>query len=309
MSRDRTWLSLVCHASVMAVLVAATSASTALAGKSAKVSLFAEYALANPDSGSILKSDVTITVQSLGPSYLYDFPELFAFDPGKVAAPIAGGVNFGTYCEKDYEGRYWWYTFGCGENDLAVFQVAIQNGTDHILRMKDARIYLEVADHDPISPVTRLGDPTLVPGPTPAPAVLPKSAVDADESLIHWVTYFEQEAEKVRSKKTFLDNRHVTPIGLASQVIGQNRAAYKLIADPTAEILPGRTLKGILLFPVLADFPSAALSFYEVHTKTDPGGNPIEKQTFVFPIKLNRVQMQWDGDKEKRWKVASAGEG
>src|SRR5512139_1259464 len=74
-------------------------------------------------------------------------------NPCAIAAPIAGGVNFGTYCAKDYEGRYWWYTFGYGENDLAVFQVAIQNGTDHILRMKDARIYLEVPDHDPIAPV------------------------------------------------------------------------------------------------------------------------------------------------------------
>ena len=308
MRRDRPWLSLAYRAMTVAALMAITSAISAMAGKSAKVNLFAEYALANPDSGTILKSDVTITVQSLGPSHRYDFPDLFAFDPGQIAAPITGGVNFGTYCEKDYEGRYWWYTFGCGENDLAVFQVAIQNGTDHILRMKDARIYLEVPDHDPIAPVTRLGDPTLVPGPTPAPAVLPKSAVVADETLIHWVTYFEQEAEKVRPKKTFLDNRHVTPIGLASQVIGQNRAAYKLIADPAAEILPGRTLKGILLFPVLVTFEMATLSFYEVHTKADPGGNPIEKQTFIFPLKLNRVQMQWDGDKEKRWKVVSAGE-
>lgn len=49
-------------------------------------------------------------------------------------------------------------------------------------------------------------------------------------------------------------------------------------------------------------FDPATVPFYDVHTKTDAAGNPIDKQTFAFPLKLNRVQMQWDDAQEKRWK-------
>ena len=143
MRTDCSWPWFGCRPAFFAVLLLELAivciAGSASAGKSAKVSLFAEYGLANPDSGSTLKSDVTITVRPMGASHLYDFPELFAFDRDQIAAPIAGGVNFGSYCEKDYEGRYWWYTFGCGENDLAVFQVEIKNGTDHIFLAHEGR--------------------------------------------------------------------------------------------------------------------------------------------------------------------------
>lgn len=326
MSRQRGGVSALPGAVALCGLVAVALVvlyGQASADKSAKVSLFPEYGLANPDSASLTKSDVTITVTPLGMSHLYEHPTLFSFDKKQIAEPIAGGINFGTYCEKDYEKRYWWYTFGSGDDYLAVFQVEVRNGTDHILRMKDARIYLELPEDEaatnmtgspvdvsqPVAAVTKLGDSTLVPNPHPAMPVLPKSAVEGDGSLVHWVTYFEQEAEKKRPKKRFFDNQHTIPIGLASQVIAQNRTTYKLIADTAAEILPGRSLKGILLFPVLVSFENATLSFYEIHTKTDSAGDPIEKATFTFPLKLNRVQMQWDGEKEKRWKLVSAGEG
>lgn len=103
------------------------------------------------------------------------------------------------------------------------------------------------------------------------------------------------------------DSHYVVPVGISAQVIGQNRSAYMLIASTDAEILPGRGLKGILLFPVTASFETATLSFYDVHTKTDAAGTPIEKQTFAFPLKLDRVQMAWS-DQEKRWtRVAGTG--
>ena len=93
----------------------------------------------------------------------------------------------------------------------------------------------------------------------------------------------------------------------ASKVILQNRPAYRLIADVGTEILPGKTMKGILLFPVVVSFDTATLSFYDISTKTDAAGNTTEKQTFTFPVKLNRVQMQFDNQQEKRWKKVSSG--
>jgi len=157
--------------------------------------------------------------------------------------------------------------------------------------------------------VTSLGNPTLQAASDPnAPyKVVPASATEGDESLVHWVTYWEREAERQREKHTLMDGMYKIPVGLRSQVIAQNRTAYKLVADTNAEILPGKTYRGILLFPVVVSFDAATLSFYDVHTKTDAAGTPTEKQTFTFPVKLERVQMQWDGKQEKRWKKVSTG--
>jgi hypothetical protein len=291
------------------VLSSVVLALTGCAGgqKAAQISLFPEYVLANSTDQGQTKSAVAITVTPLGPSGMYEHPELFSFKREDLPEPIGGQPCFPTYYSEDYQDQYWCYTFGIGEQNLAVFAVQIQNGTDHILRMRDARIYLEVEGHDPVAAVTKLGDPTLVPASNPALKVIPKSAAEADESVVHWVTYWEQEAEKTRNKHTIMDGLYKIPIGLRSQVISQNRPAYKLIADAGAEILPGKTLRGILLFPVTVSFDTAILSFYDISTKTDAAGNPTEKQTFTFPVKLDRVQMQWDGKQEKRWKKVGAG--
>jgi hypothetical protein len=288
-------------------------AAVALAGcgggaKTAQITLFPEYMLSEPAAGSQAKSDVTITVSPLSKAGMYEHPELFAFHRSEIAKEIADGINFEEYYKKDYEGKYWCYTFGVGEDQVAAFLVDVQNGTDHILRMKDTRIYMEVEGKDPIAAVTALGDPTLMPRPgtEPITPVVPRSGLEGDESLVHWLTYFEEEAERKRKKETFFDSQKKVPIGLASQVILKNRQAYKLVADVGAEVLPGRSLKGILLFPVVISFDTATVSFYDVHTKTDAAGTPTEKQAFAFPLKLNRVQMKWDGEQEKRWKRAGA---
>jgi hypothetical protein len=291
------------------LLALATLVGCGGSAKTAQITLFPEYVLTDPAGKTQAKSAVTITVSPLSKAGMYDHPELFAFDRSQVAKEIADGINFETYYEKDYSGKYWCYPFGVAADQLAVFSVEVTNGTDHILRMQDARIYLEVEGHDPIAAVVKLGDPTLVPRPGTAPItpLVPQSALAGDESLVHWVTYFEEDAERKRKKDTFFDSQKKVPIGLASQVIGLNRSAYKLVADVGAEILPGKTLKGILLFPVIISFDTATVSFYDIHTKTDAAGNPTEKSTFTFPVKLSRVQMTWDGEKEKRWKRAGAG--
>lgn len=289
---------------VLAILTGVVLAGCGGGAKTAEISLFPEYVLTDPATESQTKSDVTIEVTPLSKADMYAHPELFAFHRSEIAKEIADGINFEEYYKKDFEGKYWCYTFGVAEDQVAAFLVKIENGTDHILRMKDSRIFMEVGDHDPVAAVTRLGDPTLVPRPgtEPITPVAPRSALEADESLVHWVTYFEEDAERKREKHGLFDGHYKVPIGLASQVIALNRPAYKLIADTDTEILPGRTYRGILLFPVAITFPSATVSFYDIHTKTDAAGNPVEKQLFTFPLTLNRVQMQWDDKQEKRWK-------
>lgn len=288
--------------------LAAAMAGCGGSKKAAEITLFPEYVLSERDAQTQTKSDVTITVTPLSKAGMYEHPELFAFHRSEIPKEIADGINFGNYYKKDYQGQDWCYTFGVGDDQLAAFLVEVKNGTDHILRMKDTRIYMEVEGKDPIGAVTALGDPTLVPRPgtEPITPLVPQSALAGDESLVHWLTYFEEQAERKRKKHTLFDSQYQVPIGLASQVILNNRQAYKLIADVGAEVLPGRSLKGILLFPVVISFDTAMVSFYDVHTKTDAAGTPTEKQTYSFPLKLHRVQMQWDGDQEKRWKPVGA---
>ena len=137
-----------------ALILPAVFAGCATKGP-APVALFPEYVLANSAEQSQTKSAVTITVSPLGPSGMYDHPELFSFKKDDLAEPIGGQPCFLTYYSKDYQDQYWCYTFGVADQDLAVFSVSIENGTDHILRMKDARLYLEVEGHDPIAAVTK----------------------------------------------------------------------------------------------------------------------------------------------------------
>ena len=274
--------------------------------KTAKIDVFPEYAVNDPATATQTQSDVAITVAPLSKARMYELPELFAFQKDGIAKEIAGGINFGVHHEKDFEGKYWCYTFGVGEDQIAVFQVEIRNGTGHILRMADARIYFEVDGQEPYPATTRFGEAALVPGTTEIAPVVPTSYKNQDQTLVHWITHFEMEAERKRPKQTLFDSQQRIPIGLASQVIQQNQPAYKLVASPEAEILPGRSLKGILVFPVVVTAPQASVVFYDIHTKADAAGNVTEKQTFRIPLQLRRVQMQWDGKQEKRWKRVGA---
>ncbi len=246
--------------------------------KQALTEWFPEYALAESGLNAQTKSSVTITVTPLSQGQMYEHPELFQFDKARVPEVLVKDYMYCPQYKPDPSGRFWCYTFGAGSEQLAAFTAEIRNGTDHILRMRDSRIYLEVEGADPVPATTD------------------------HESLVKWMTTFEEKAEAARPKQVLLDRYYRYPVGLAGEVVKQNRNAYKLIASTETEILPGKALKGILLFPVTVSFEGATLTFYDIHTKTDAAGNPVEKQTFSFPLKLERTQMQWDG---KQWvKVA-----
>ncbi len=229
--------------------------------------------------------------------YVKKHPELFAFDLNEM--PKDWHFYVPLAFPADAQGRHWAYTFGWGDYYLITYRVKITNSTDHILRMKDARIYLRIEGQDPVKAVTNLGNTNLVPDKTGT--LYPASYLADDDSLVDWVTQFEHSWEKSRPK-SFLTLSH--KVGIPSQVIRANKRNYKLINDVDLEILPGDSYSGILLFPRLVKYDEATLKFYDMTTKTDKAGNPTEKATFDFEFKKNvgkvwydRVNKTWvDGD-------------
>lgn len=257
-----------------------------------------EYVVTPAAQANQSKSDVTVEVEVLKPSAAYDHPELFAFDIEELPESHHTFATEKMFPEDD-QGRSWCYTFGFGERFLTAMQVKVTNNTDHILRMGDSRIYLVPEGESPIAAVTELGNARLV-GVTQGDdtTYLPKSFVEQDESLTTVLTTFEREWDKNRDKGLISLSY---PLGFASLVVDQNRAQYKLINDLSVEILPNFSEEGILLFPTLVSWPEARLMFYDITTKTDAAGNPVEKTSFEFPLALEDVDMWYDKE-EKRWK-------
>lgn len=252
---------------------------------------FYQYALAPSTPGTQTKSNVSITVEVLKQTEIYKYPELFAFDI-KAVPDVLPNLSFWSF-GRPYQGKGWLYTFGPGNETLTACKVKIENNTGHILRMRDARIYLVVEGKDPIPAVTKMGDPRLILIDREKKQYLPKSAAERDDSFIHWITYLEQEYQRTR-KKGLISFDY--PVGIASQVVQQNERHYKLINAVDKEILPGFSSEGILLFPVIASFDTAKLMFYDITTKTDAAGNPIEKTQFEFQLNLEKGKVWFDSD-------------
>lgn len=259
---------------------------------------FGEYTVTPPDSAAQTKSNVTIAVEVLKPSESLHHPELFSFDIEKFPK---SHFTFSTMSmfPKDAQGRRWCYTFGFGDKYLTALKVKLTNNTPHILRMKDSRIYMVIPGEQPVAAVTVLGNGGLQNvGTSEKPIYLPQSFLEKDGSLIHWLTQFEQEWDQTRKKGLVSLNY---PVGFAAQVVEQNKKNYKLINDLAVEILPNFSYEGILLFPVVVSFEEAKLAFYDITTKTDAAGNPVEKTAFEFPLKLEQVGM-WYDKVDKAWK-------
>lgn len=112
--------------------------------------------------------------------------------------------------------------------------------------------------------------------------------------------YFQELLNQQLARQTIICN---LPTGFFRTIVLYNRKSYKLINDLNAEILPGFSYEGILVFPVIPSFsPQAKISFFDVTTKTDQAGNPIEKVQFDFNLQSQRIQMWYDRH-ERVWKV------
>jgi len=241
------------------------------------------------------KNGLTVEIIPLSPGLLYKYPELFSWDMGKL--PLSWTFKLESSFDKYTDGKYYYYPFGIGDNFLNVYKIKITNSTGHIIRMADARMFMRIEGEDPIKPVIRFGDPTLVDINPPSNGIIsntnyqPKSAIEKDNSLIHWVTWMCSEWDNSKKKAII----HVNfPIGFPSQILAQNRKACKLINDVDVEILPDDSYSGILLFPRLISDNELSIKMYDFSTKTDAAGNVTEKSNFDFKLKLTEGTEYFD---------------
>lgn len=260
-----------------------------------------KYYVADGTELSQTKNGLTIEIIPLSPGLMFKYPDLFAWQINNM--PKDWRINLSTFYKKNPEdGNYYEYPFGAGENYLNVYLIKITNKTGHIIRMRDARIYMLVDGENPISPVTNFGDATLV-NITPnnsnifkSNTLLPRSVLNQDRSLVYWVTDIYHEWD-VNRKKGFI--HFVYPIGLPSQILLQNGVAKKLINDIKAEILPDFSFSGILLFPRIIHDNEINIEMYDFPTKTDAAGNVTERSNFNFKLKLKEGTMYYDRNTNK----------
>jgi len=141
------------------------------------------------------------------------------------------------------------------------FFVRIKNNSDHILRMKDARVALILGDNmdDPIPAYqkqTMLSD--LDSYPVVAKYINKGTAMNMAIA----------ESYKEALKKII------------------NNGKFKLINDVSMEIYPDFTVSGLLVFATNPfEATKGKVTFFDVTTKVDAAGNPIEKERFDFAIK------------------------
>jgi len=143
------------------------------------------------------------------------------------------------------------------------FNVKITNNTDHILRMRDARVYFvsSTSMDNPIQPYIKQ---TLVQDVGSHPGVLSHR-----NRSLPYESAIGDSWEQAQIK-----------------IINSN--SLKFINDVGMEILPKFSVSGILCFPVNTSAAVAVdgkVSFFDVTTKVDKAGNPLEKEQFDFAIK------------------------
>jgi hypothetical protein len=223
------------------------------------------------------KSDVIIQTKVLRPTDVYDYPQYFSFDRGMLPESIGGSMFVRTSYKASVGDKCWDYVLGDpqGKKLLTAVYVKIKNNTGHIIRMKDARVYL------------------IVEGEEPMPAI------DSVSELKRLITGWENDYAATQRGGII---KIAYPVGLYSAIIDQNIKSFKLINDVGREVLPKFSLEGLLVFPVAASFDKVTLSFFDITTRTDAAGTPTEKTQFDFALVREPASMWYDAT-ANRWKL------
>jgi hypothetical protein len=247
---------------------------------------FTQYGLEPGPSQNQTKSDIDITVKTIRISDTYDYPDLFSFNLEDFPQWKDNYYLKNNFPEGPL-GKRWSYPFASPDasEQLLINWVKIKNGTKHILRMKDARIYMVIEGQEPIAPLSTL------------------------DEMIREGERFEamarQQWDSQVSEMILTLGDMSYPTGITRALINRKRSSYKLINDISKEILPGFTYEGMLVFPVVPSaYGAAKISFFDVTTKTDAAGNPVEKTQFDFSLQPQMVQM-WYDKTERKWKTGA----
>ena len=243
---------------------------------------FTEYTLESGSEVIQQKSDIEINIEVVRLSHIYDYPNLFSFKLENLSSMYADSPILRGEYRPGPMGREWEFPFASPDvkQQLLFCYCKIKNNSKHILRMSDARIYLVVEGVDPLP------------------------AIASFDVLLEQADYFENLANRQRSQEAALVvfQKAPLPTGFYRSIVLYNMKNYKLINDVSAEILPGFSYEGLLVFPVVPTYSNATISFFDVTTKVDMVGNPVEKTQFDFPLKRQFVQMWYDTN-TKTWKV------
>lgn len=238
---------------------------------------FTQYGMDPGPSQTEIESDIEITVTTVRISDIYDYPNIFSFNLEEFPQYRD---NF--FLNRNYPigplGKQWFYPFASPDasQQLLIAMVKIENGTNHILRMEDARVYL------------------IIEGLEPVPAL------SSYEDLQHHAGRFESMEKQQWESKLLKVGEY--PVGFTRAFLQSKRNHYKLINDVSKEMLPGFNYKGMLVFPVIPSaYGPARISFFDITTKTDAVGNPVEKVQFNFTLEQQAVSL-WYDKAENRWK-------
>ncbi len=130
------------------------------------------------------------------------------------------------------------------------FHAKITNNTDHILRMRDARIVFEF-EGNPYTALQR------------------------------------EELASIMAKKDGSPT-----LESAFYTDPQTKLRFKLINDLSSEILPGYSSSGYIAFGISPESAVVGtLTFFDITTKVDSAGNPVEKTKFQFKIARKIIEI------------------
>jgi len=161
---------------------------------------------------------------------------------------------------------------------LIPFNVTIYNNTDHILKMKDARVlYIDPDSDEPL-------------------IAMDKMLILADLQNIPVFKFHVGSILKEYPQTNPLElNANLQKACM--NIINQTR----FINGFNMEIMPGMKITGTLIFPVSPEKISyGKVSFIDMVSKTDAAGNPVEKVRFDFKTQLSYIYTKYDYNK-KTW--------
>ena len=158
--------------------------------------------------------------------------------------------------------------------NLTPFSVTIINNTDHILRMKDARVVYVDPNSD--EPVIALDKQTI------------------KEDIKTTIPAYNQSLINIKNKimatkggdgsfyPSLNPTLEIDLVKAMTDILNQ----IKFINGFNMEIMPGMKTSGILMFPIdPIKISEGKVSFIDMTSKTDAAGNPIEKVRFDYKMK------------------------
>lgn len=269
--------------SLMIISILGIFNSCATMGKKKTPTLsFTQYVLKDGPVAVHKEAGIEISLNAVQISNVYDYPKLFSFKIDNLPRTFARDPVVNTEYKSGKMDRSWEFPFASpdGSIQLLFCNCKVSNNTQHILRMKDARIYQIAEGLDPLP------------------------AVPSFSQLLDLADYFQDITNAQRSRETtfYILQKAPLPQGFFRTLVEYNRKSYRLINDLSVEILPGFSYEGILVFPVVPSYnPQAKIAFFDVTVKTDKAGNPIEKTQIDFFLESHNVFMWYDVT-EKLWK-------